>query len=117
MTPETLNIKNCTTPENFLLTAIAENKDFEYKNPVEIIFTVNGTQLSFVDTVNDWFKRLIDDRNEFVEERAKELVKERTSDKIIELENVLSKLNESVNDILYDAGYKNIEEDNDCGWA
>lgn len=113
MTPETLNFKYCTIPENFLLTAIAENKDFDYKNPVEIIFTVNGIQLSFVDTVNDWFKRLIDDRNQFVEERAKELVKERTLDKITELENMLGKLKESVNDILYDAGYKNVQEDSD----
>jgi hypothetical protein len=50
---------------------------------------------------------------ELVEEKAKGLIKERTSDKITELETMLSKLKESVNDVLYDSGYKNVHEDGD----
>jgi hypothetical protein len=114
MTPEILKFQNNNTiPENFLLTAIAESKGFDYRNPVEIVFTVNGTQLSFVDVVNDWHKRYIDHMEELVEEKAKGLIKERTSDKITELETMLSKLKESVNDVLYDSGYKNVHEDGD----
>lgn len=99
--------------EFFLISFISSIEDFDYKNPAEVVLTINGKQVAFKETVEDIYRRMKDSFNQDVEERAKELVKERTSDKIEKIEQVLSKVKESVLYSLMDDGFKNLFDDGD----
>lgn len=115
MTPEIFDINDKTNSIaiDFLISSIITVNNFDYKNPISVVLTVNGKQASFRDTIGDWNGRLNKDLNRLIEERAKELVKIRTTDKIEAIERVLSKLKESVLDSLRDDGFKNVFDDSD----
>lgn len=115
MSPEIFDVKDRqnSTAINFLITSISNVEDFDYYNPIEVVLTINGKQTSFKDTIEDWHQRYLNDFNEKVEERAKELIKERTSAKIEKIEQILSKVKESVLYSLMDDGFKNLFDDSD----
>lgn len=112
ITPEVFEVTGQNSAaEIFLIKAISKNSNFNFKNPYEIIFVVNGVQLSFTDVVVEWQKSYSEHMTEFVEERAKDLVKSRLTDELENLEKTIKKLKETSEDILRDAGFKNVTDD------
>ena len=115
MNPEIIEVKgnNNSACEFFLLACIETIKDFDFKNPAEVTLVINGKQASFKEAIEDWYKGIENTLNERIEERAKDLIKERTSAKIEKIERVLSKVKESILYSLMDDGFKNLFDDSD----
>lgn len=118
MNPEIINCLSNDLVSRFILRSITdeiiENSEIkDNKTLMEVVLTVDGQQVNFVKTVESFFENI----EEYIEEKATELARSRSLDHIEDLEDKTRKMFEnlksSMEDMLRDAGYKNVTLDDD----
>lgn len=108
MIPEKFNALD-RSPESILAMNSICDLLQDLTNPISVVLTVNGQQASFREAV----KIILCHYNQDVEDRATQLVKERTTEEIDKLISKLEKFKEAVNDTLQDIGFKNVNQESD----
>jgi hypothetical protein len=108
MIPELVSMTD-DSPEAILALNSIQGLIEDCTNPALVILTINGQQTSFLQMV----KSITDNYEMFVEERAKELVKERTINEVDKIIKSMEILKEKMKDSLRDSGFKNIDDDSE----